>query len=176
MANSTQEEQLSSSPRWIVVIEGIIAVVLGILLVIKPIGTTTVVLQLLGWFFFIAGLFTALSIIINREHWGWKLFVGVLGVIAGLFVSDHPLWTSLAITTTFAVILGLIGIFIGVSKIGMAFRGAGWGQGILGILIAILGVMVLFNAFISGIALPILLGIFSIIGGLAAIVFTFRQR
>ena len=91
MATSTQEEQFASSLRWIVVIEGIIAVVLGILLVIKPIGTTTMVLQLLGWFFF----------------------------IAGLFVSDHPLWTSLAVTTTFAVILGLIGIFIGVSKIGI---------------------------------------------------------
>lgn len=106
MANSTHEEQLTSSPRWIVVIVGIVAVVLGILLAIKPIGTTIVVLQLLGWFFFIAGLFTALSIIIDREYWSWKLFVGVLGIIAGLFVIDHPLWTSLATTTTFAVILG----------------------------------------------------------------------
>ncbi|MCJ7662274.1 MAG: DUF308 domain-containing protein [Anaerolineales bacterium] len=103
------------------------------------------------------------------------LFVGALGIIAGLLVSDHPLWTSLAVTTTFAVILGLIGIFMGVSKIVMAFQGAGWWQGILGVLITILGAMVLFNAFIAGIALPIVLGIFSIIGGLAAIVLAFRQ-
>jgi len=65
------------------------------------------------------------------------LFVGALGIIAGLFVSDHPLWTSLAATTTFAVILGLIGIFMGVSKIVMAFQGAGWWQGIMGVLITI---------------------------------------
>jgi len=65
---------------------------------------------------------------------------------------------------------------MGVSKIVMAFRGAGWGQGILGVLVTILGVAVLFNAFIAGIALPIVLGIVSIIGGLAAIVLAFRQR
>ena len=64
---------------------------------------------------------------------------------------------------------------MGVSKIVMAFRGAGWGQGILGVLVTILGVVVLFNTFITGIALPIVLGIFSIIGGLAAIVLAFRQ-
>jgi len=61
---------------------------------------------------------------------------------------------------------------MGVSKIAMAFRGAGWGQGILGVLVTFLGVMVLFNAFI---AVPIVLGIVSIVGGLAAIVLAFRQ-
>ena len=65
---------------------------------------------------------------------------------------------------------------MGVSKIVMAFREADWGQGILGVLVTILGVAVLFNAFIAGIALPIVLGIVSIIGGLAAIVLAFRQR
>lgn len=175
MASSTIEVQASSSSRWLVVIEGVIAILLGILLVIKPIETTTVVLQLMGWFFFIAGVFTVLSILIDREYWGWKLFVGVLGVIAGMFVIEHPMWTSLATVTTLSVIIGLIGIFMGVSKVVMAFKGAGWGQGILGILITILGIGVLFNAFTVGIALPVILGIISIIGGLAAIVQTFRQ-
>ena len=84
--------------------------------------------------------------------------------------------TSLAVTTTSAASLGLDGIFMDVSKIVMTFRGAGWGQGILGALISILGVVVLFYAFIAGIALPVVLGIKSIIGGIADVFIAFRQR
>ena len=47
--------------------------------------------------------------------------------------------------------------------------------GVSGFFVTILGVVVLFNAFIAGIALPIVLGIVSIIGGLAAIVLAFKQ-
>jgi uncharacterized membrane protein HdeD (DUF308 family) len=56
-----------------------------------------------------------------------------------------------------------------------AFRGGGWGVGILGIVAILIGIFLLANTWI-GIQLTVMLaGITLVIGGIAAIVLSFRM-
>jgi uncharacterized membrane protein HdeD (DUF308 family) len=58
----------------------------------------------------------------------------------------------------------------------MAFRGEGWGIGILGVLSIFFGLVLLFNVWIGVATLPFVLGIFGIVGGVFAVVMAFRMR
>ena len=56
----------------------------------------------------------------------------------------------------------------------MLFQGGGLGGGILGVLTSVFGLILVFNPLIDVVALPFILGGFMIVGGIAAIVASFR--
>ena len=55
--------------------------------------------------------------------WSWKLLVGILGVLAGLEVLQHPLWSPLLLPSIFYIILDTQGIVLGETNLVMAFPG-----------------------------------------------------
>jgi uncharacterized membrane protein HdeD (DUF308 family) len=55
-------------------------------------------------------------------------------------------------------------------------KGGGWGEGILGVLGIIFGIILLENPFIGAVYLPYVLGIFALIGGIGAIISAFLIR
>jgi uncharacterized membrane protein HdeD (DUF308 family) len=57
-----------------------------------------------------------------------------------------------------------------------AFRGGGWGAGILGVLTIFIGLILVLNPLIGLVALPFVLGGFMLAGGIAAVVVSFRLR
>lgn len=157
-------------------LQGIAALILGFLLLLRPGMTTVLLVQFLGIYWFVSGIFGIISIFIDSEMWGWKLFAGILGIIAGIIIIQHPLWSPVIVGTTLAIILGIEGTIIGIINLVQAFKGAGWGIGILGVLSVIFGLILIFKPFAAALALPLVVGIFSIIGGIAAIVLAFRLR
>jgi uncharacterized membrane protein HdeD (DUF308 family) len=171
----TDAEQLGF-PWWLVLLEGIAALILGIMLMTNSAATAIVLVQVLGIYWLIKGVFAIISIFLDSTAWGWKLFVGILGVAAGIIVLQHPLLSPLFVGSAFVIILGIQGLIIGVVNVIQAFQGAGWGAGILGILSILLGVVLLTNVFVATFSLYLVLGIFMIIGGIAAIVMAFRLK
>jgi uncharacterized membrane protein HdeD (DUF308 family) len=163
-------------PWWLVLIEGIFAILIGILLLTNTAVTTAILIQVVGIYWFISGILGIVSIFIDSTAWGWKLIVGILGIIAGILVIQHPLWSTALVTATVVIILGIEGLIIGGINIVRAFRGAGWGVGILGALSIVFGIILLANTLIAAATLPIVLGIFGIVGGLLAIIMAFRMR
>jgi uncharacterized membrane protein HdeD (DUF308 family) len=163
-------------PWWVVLLEGIAIVVIGILLLVSPGMTTLVLVQLLGLYWLIAGIFQIAAIFVDSSQWGWKLFLGILGIVAGLIILRHPLWSALLVPGTIVFILGIWGIIIGIVKLIQSFQGGGWGIGILGILSIIIGVLLLGNVWIATFSLPIVLGIFAIVGGVLALMAAFRLK
>jgi uncharacterized membrane protein HdeD (DUF308 family) len=175
-ATATTSTQEASVPWWLVLIEGIALLILGIMFITNPGSTTLIAVRILGIYWLIAGIFKIISIFIDSTMWGWKLFAGVLGIIAGIIVLDHPMMAPLAVGATLIIILGIEGIIMGVVGIVQAFRGAGWGAGILGIVSLLFGMLLLANVWAFTFSLPWALGILSIVGGIAAIVMAFRLR
>jgi uncharacterized membrane protein HdeD (DUF308 family) len=163
-------------PWWLVLIEGIALIIMGIFLLSKPGMTTLIVVQFLGIYWFVVGIFRIISIFIDSSLWGWKLFAGVLGILAGIVVVRHPLWSSAIVGLTLIIVLGIQGIIVGLIGVFQAFKGAGWTAGILGAVSAILGVVLLLNAWVFTFSLPWVLGILALIGGIAAIVAAFRLK
>jgi uncharacterized membrane protein HdeD (DUF308 family) len=97
-------------------LEGIAAIIIGLLLLTSPAMTAIVLVQLLGIYWLIAGIFQIVAIFMDSSMWGWKLFSGVLGIIAGILILRHPLWSALLVPATLVILLGLLGITIGIIK------------------------------------------------------------
>ena len=172
----TRQAPGQASTWVLVLVTGIAAIGLGLLFLAAPGSTVKVVAKFLGLFFLIGGISAICSIALNSEHWGWKLIAGLAGVIGGMIVMEHPLWSTLLVDTVLVLALAVIGIVMGGAHLIQAFRGGGWGAGILGVIYLVLGLILLFSPLIGAVALPLVLAIFGIIGGIVAIYIAFRMR
>jgi len=165
-------------PWWIMLVEGIFALIFGIFLISAPGSTSVFLVTVLGFYWLIRGIFSIIEIFIPNTgtHWGWLLFMGILGIIAGMVVLKHPIYATALVGTFLIVFLAVDGLIMGSMGLIRAFTGAGWGPGILGILTIIIAIFLFAN--ISGAlqALPIVIGAFLIVGGIVAIFFSFRMR
>ena len=165
------------TPTWaLVLINGIAAIGIGLIFLASPGATVRVLAKILGLFFLIGGMFSMFHIAINPEHWGWKLLAGIAGVIGGMIVMEHPMWSTLMASSLLVWALAAIGLVMGVSNLVQAFQGGGWGTGILGLIFLIFGLILAFSSVIGAVALPFVLAAFGIIGGLIAIFVAFRMR
>ncbi len=162
---------------WLTLLEGIAAVIIGLFLITAPGITLLFLVQVAGFFWLIGGILRLVSIFVDRSLWGWKLFGGIIGILAGIVVLQHPLWSTLLVPAVYVIILGIQGIIVGGVSLVMAFRGGGWGTGILGALSIVFGIILLLNPVFIGIAiLPFVLGAFALVGGITAIIGAFMLR
>lgn len=176
MAEGAFDVQKRAHPWWIPLIEGVALVIIGILLFTHTAATAIILAQILAIFWLISGVLEIVSIFIDRSAWGLKLIGGIIGIWAGLFIINNPIGGTLAFGLAVVVILGIQAVLLGVVHILQAFRGAGWGIGLIGIINIIFGVILLSNALIATVMLPWLLGGFAFVGGIAAIVMAFRLK
>lgn len=163
-----------NSGWWVPLVLGIATIIFGILFLTNPAATSVTFTLVIGMYWFARGIIDIVLMFADTTLWGWKLFVGVIGILAGWLVMssvlETPLFASLGLGTAFVVVLGIMGIVMGVSDIAQAFMGAGWGRGILGVLMILLGIWLLAHPFSSALALPWLFGVAMIVfGGLACI-------
>jgi uncharacterized membrane protein HdeD (DUF308 family) len=176
MTTATASQEGPVVPWWLVLLQGIALVILGGLLLANPASTTFVLVQFLGIYWLIKGIFEIVSMFIDHRQWGWKLFSGILGIIAGIVILNHPLWATLLVPATLVWLLGFFGVIMGGISIFQAFKGAGWVTGLLGVLSIIFGLYLLANTFISTLTFPWVLGIFALIGGGVSIWNSFKLR
>jgi uncharacterized membrane protein HdeD (DUF308 family) len=166
-----------SLPWWLVLLEGIAALIIGLFLLTVPRITLLFLVQVAGFFWLIGGVLRLVSIFVNSSLWGWKLVGGIIGVLAGVVVLQHPLWSTLLVPAIYVIILGIQGIIVGGASLVIAFRGGGWGAGLLGALSIVFGIVLLLNPVFVGVAvLPFVLGAFALVGGIAAIIGAFMLR
>ena len=165
-------------PWWVVLVEGIFALIFGVFLISAPGSTSVFLVTVLGFYWLIRGIFSIIEIFLpNRStHWGWLLFMGILGIIAGLVVLRHPIYATAFVGTFLIVFLAVDGLIMGIMGLIRAFTGGGWGPGILGILTIIIAILLFMNVYVSVLALPIVIGAILIVGRIAAIFFSFRIR
>jgi uncharacterized membrane protein HdeD (DUF308 family) len=176
MTAFAQRTEEKGFPWWLVLLEGIVAAILGLFLLTAPGATLFVLVQVLGIFWLVGGLFRIVSIFLESSLWGWKLVGGVLGILAGIVVMQHPVWSSVLVPAIYVLILGIQALISGGVSLVLAFSGGGWGAAILGALSIVFGLVLLFNVWIGVAVLPFILGAVGIVGGGAAIAIAFAMR
>src|ERR671933_729196 len=139
-ATNAQRMKRVTIPWWLILLEGIAAVIIGIFLLTAPGITLLFLVQVTGFFWLIGGVLRTVSIFVDSSLWGWKLVGGVIGILAGIVVLQHPLWSTLLLPAVLVIILGVEGIILGGASLVTAFRGGGWGTGLLGALSIVLGI------------------------------------
>src|ERR687889_170680 len=96
--------------------------------------------------------------------WWLVLVEGIVVALLGLILLVAP-------GASLVFLVWLLGIYLLV-----AFQGGGWGMGALSVLGILFGLFLVFNPLIGVATLTLILAIFMLIGGVAAIVQAFRMR
>jgi len=165
-------------PWWLVLMSGILNLIVGILLLTNPGKTTIALVWTLGLFWLIQGIFTLVAMFEDHSAWGWKLFMGIIGILAGIMVMRHPIASAVTIPMFLVLILGIQGLISGVISLILAFKGGGWGAGILGALSVIFGIILIMNyaSLAAVVTLIWVVAIFAVVGGIVQIIQAFQQR
>jgi uncharacterized membrane protein HdeD (DUF308 family) len=132
----------------------------------------------LGFYWIVGGIFTLVGMFVDHTAWGWKLFMGLLSIVAGTVILRYPLISAVTIPSVIVLMLGIQGVIVGIFGLIMAFKGGGWGAGILGALSIVFGLILMANFSAPGMILTLVwvAGIFAMVGGLFQIVHAFQQR
>jgi uncharacterized membrane protein HdeD (DUF308 family) len=163
-------------PWWLVLVEGIVVAVLGLVLLVAPGASLVFLVWLLGIYLLIAGIFRIVGLFLDSSSWGWKLVAGILCLIAGLAILSDPLWSTTLVSTWLVILVGLLAMLQGAAGLIVAFQGGGWGMGALSLLGIFLGLFLVINPLIGVATLTFVLAIFMLIGGVWAVIQAFRMR
>jgi uncharacterized membrane protein HdeD (DUF308 family) len=181
MATAT-DVQVRQRPWWLTLVGGATAVILGALLLWGALGMRVQVYMLIvyfiGFYWFVSGIFELVYMFVDHSMWGWKLFMGIVGIWAGGYVITNPVLSAIALPKIAVLVLGIYGIMYGIMLIVMAFKGGGWGAGLLGALGLVLGFVLVGNYYAPGVGLAYIWvsALFAFIFGIVAIVRSFQQR
>ena len=174
--------QPKGRPWWLTLISGVLAVIIGAVLLwgglLNKIDTYMLLVTFLGIWWMVQGIFDIIGIFIDHAMWGWKLFIGIVSIAAGFYILSYPIISAVALPKIFVLVLGIWGLMYGIILLIMAFQGGGWGAGILGVLGIIFGIALMANYYVVGMGLSMLwtAAVFAFFGGIVMIVQSFRQR
>ena len=174
LTNFNQSNKLI--PWWVVLVQGIMALLIGLLLLANPVATTATIVQVLGFYWVIGGVFQLVGMFIEPSMWGWKLLGGILGIMAGMVVINHPFWSTILVPSVMVIFLGVNGLIIGIISLAQAFKGGGWLAGILGVISILIGLALVGSPVITALALPWVYGMIGVAGGLIAIYSSFKLK
>jgi uncharacterized membrane protein HdeD (DUF308 family) len=163
-------------PWWVIVLEGIIAILVGLFLLYSPAATTIFLVQILGIFWLAEGILSVIGALIFSGNRVWKLLSGILSIIAGVVILMYPIYSPFVVLTLFVIFIGVWAIINGIVKIALALKGGGWGTGIIGVLTIILGLLLLSNSLIGALFLPWVFGFFLVIGGIGSLIWGLKMR
>jgi uncharacterized membrane protein HdeD (DUF308 family) len=171
----------ATSPKsdvwWIFLLEGIAAIIFGILLLTQPAATLVALVIFLGFYWLFVGVLELVRVFVDRSvPWFWSLLIGVLGIVAGLIVLKHPLFAAVVLPTAIVVWLGVLGLVIGVFAIIGGFTGGGIGSFIFGVINFIIGLILLGSPMVAALAVPLVFGILLIVEGIALLFWAFKVK
>jgi uncharacterized membrane protein HdeD (DUF308 family) len=162
-------------PWWLVLLEGLAALIIGIYLIISPVSTTIFLVQVLGWYWLISGILTIITIFMDRTNWIWRGLGGILGIVLGLLVIGNPMWSAAILPATFIIMVGFLGLCFGIVSLIWALK-EGWGAALMGVISIIFGLMLLASPMVGLTILVYLLGALGIVGGIVTIFMSLRLR
>ena len=175
MAVATQEKP--PIQWWLVLIQGIATLLIGIFLLMDPVSTSRLIVFYIGIYWLITGILSLIRIFTDRGNTVWKLLSGIIGIMAGWFlVTNVTDGATLVFGVAAVIILGIQGVIMGIFGLIESFQGAGWGPGILGAVSIIIGILLLGSPLGYAMALPWVIGIFAVVGGIFTFVMAFRLK
>jgi uncharacterized membrane protein HdeD (DUF308 family) len=171
------EENLEtrSGPKWLLLIQGILLLLLSILVFTAPGATIQFLVVLLGVYWLANGVLHLFWLVFDRHSWGIKLLLGIIGIAAGLLIIQHPQVSAILVPATLVVVMGWIGVLIGILGLVHAFTGGGWGAAALGVLSIIFGVLILTNIIFTTAAFPLIIGGIAAFAGILSLIGAWRK-
>jgi uncharacterized membrane protein HdeD (DUF308 family) len=172
-------EQLMSNYRTMFLFRGIAAVLFGIIALVWPKMTLSALVFVFGVFAVISGVTAIAAALRNTEFpgWGFLLFEGILGILAGAIALAWPGITALAFLYLLAFWAILTGILELVAPLSYPMSGGRATLSVLAGLISIIfGVLIAAQPSSGLLAVVWLIGVYAIVFGVMYIVAYFESR
>ncbi len=163
ITNAEIDASVRSMPWWLVLVWGIMAIIIGLMLITTPLITTYYLVLFMGVYWFVGGIFTLASFFSDKTNMGWKVFLAIISILAGIAIMAQPLFGSIIVVTMLVFFIGFWGILIGGTKLYEAMRSKDAGAGILGALSIIFGIILLIFPWGAALALPLIAGAFALL-------------
>jgi uncharacterized membrane protein HdeD (DUF308 family) len=168
----------------LILLRGISMVILGIILLAFPMASLTVLLALMGAWWIIDGVITVFKSFKGREYqkaWGWGIFMGVLGIVAGVVVLSKPLASAILTTSFLTWFLGIVALAYGLNGIvtGISLRKeirGEWSMILGGILSICFGIILMVSPFVSAVIILKTVGIVASVVGIVVIIVAFGVK
>jgi uncharacterized membrane protein HdeD (DUF308 family) len=177
MAVITTSQEQRAGVWWLFLLEGIAAIVFGVLLLTAPGATLVAMALVLGFYWLAIGILELVRVFVDRSvPWIWSLLIGILGIVAGILVLNHPLFAAVVLPATLVVYLGILGLVVGAFGVIGAFAGGGIGSFIFGGINLLIGLLLLGSPLAATLAIPFVFGVLLLIEGVGLIIWAFRVR
>ncbi|WP_194778024.1 HdeD family acid-resistance protein [Pararhodonellum marinum] len=166
---------------WLTLVLGILFILVGIWTMATPLSSFVSLSILFGVIMFVSGVTELTFSISNRkeiDNWGWHFAGAIVDFIIGAMLLFYPGLTMAVLPLMVAFYF----MFKGFAGIGasMDIRRAGvagWGWGLFfGIVSMLLGIMIVFNPMIGGLAIVYFTGMAFIVIGLIKIFISLQLR
>lgn len=165
---------------WILALRGVLAIILGLIALFYPGIALAAFIIVFGVYAIIDGIAAVVIAIRERgslSRWGWVLFEGIIGILAGIVAFVYPGLTALVllyVIAFWAIVTGILEIAAAFAIRGFAARE--WALGIAGVLSIIFGILLIIRPGAGILTILWLVGIYSIIFGILFIVRAFQMR
>jgi uncharacterized membrane protein HdeD (DUF308 family) len=172
-------QQLISNFRTMFLFRGIAAVLFGIIALVWPNMTLSILVFAFGLFAVISGITAVVAALRNTEFpgWGFLLFEGILGILAGAIALAWPGITALAFLYLLAAWAILTGILELVAPLAYPMSG---GRGVLtvlsGLISIVFGILIAAQPSSGLLAVVWLIGVYAILVGITYMVVYFQSR
>jgi uncharacterized membrane protein HdeD (DUF308 family) len=163
-------------PWWLVLLWGLLSLIVGILFLTTPGMTMLILITFMGAYWLVGGFFTLGSLAVDKTNMGLKIFLAVVNILAGIIILLYPLFSTIFILSFFAIFIGFWGLFIGAVHLFHAFKTKDGGNGLLGLISMIFGLIILIFPFFAAELIPLIIGVFAVAGGIAAIIAAFQVK
>jgi uncharacterized membrane protein HdeD (DUF308 family) len=161
---------------WAVLVRGILALILGLLMLfVPPIITLEILIIFLGAYFLVDGIFSIIAVISGKTPHRWALLIeGIFSIIFGIIVFVWPGITAFV----FLIVIAIWAVITGIAEI--VYAASHWKSGsgkwlllITGIISIILGGIILAQPAAGLLALVVFIEAYLIIFGIMLIVISF---
>jgi uncharacterized membrane protein HdeD (DUF308 family) len=172
-------QQLLNNYRNMFLVRGLAAILFGVLTLVWPKISLTVLVLWFGIFAVISGISAIAAALRSRgeQHWGLLLFEGILGTLAGVVALVWPGITAVAflfLIASWAILTGILQLVAPLS-FPMSF-GRGLLSALSGIVSIAFGVLIAAQPAAGLLAVAWMIGIYAIIVGILHLAVYFESR
>lgn len=155
---------------WLLLLQGVVSIIFGILALVWPGETLAVLVILFGWSVLFNGIVAVVSAVgsaTSHRPWGWRFAAGILGVLAGLIILRWPGVTAL----TVLLFVGFWAIMIGFTQLIGAIADHAevphaWLLALEGVISILFGIAMVVWPVVGLLTLAVLVGIYAIVHGI----------
>ena len=170
---------------WVVGLQGVAALALGLFLLFNPEGTTAFFWVTVGLYLFVYGISTLFNTLfrqkLHRSRWQW--LGGLLSTIGGLVAISNPMMGFYLTAVVLSYVVGIAAIFSGLTHFvriqqmdQQGARRTDWSSLIAGAFKIGVGILIMVRPLGASVFLLQFLGAWAVLGGLVLLFMAYRLR